>query len=681
MLQWLLFVAAAAVPEVEAGPDLADQARAVELPVAQVTVFSDRARVRREARVELKAGVQALRLPDLPGAAWLDTVRVELSRGKVLRIEAVPVERERFSIEQVDGYLQSFEKLADQRTLVDADLNAARQQLQLLNQAKPLTPVDERERVGKQPLPLQPADWTRVLSFFDSRRQQVRAELRKLGEQRRKLDEQIQTLQREIARHDLGAFSHQRIQVLALVQSPSAGKIPLALEYFVPGASWLPSYELHFAPTQQQVTLKTAAQVWQGSGEDWESVELEFSTAMPGRGIDLPELLTWTLGEQREWMPRPRALQRPAVARRYAAVQASETDGIRQARRAALQQRLAQLRQAMQTSPDGVASMFAADIPSPSLSSNAHAAKPAPRRSGRRAKRSRSARAEAPPPPMAQPSMAMDDMDMMAEMAPASEPEADSALGGLGQAAGALLSRSGKRERVRKTSLSLFEPQAYHAPRLTDRNLPAVLAGGLDYVYRAATPGDVPSDGQRVRVPLSSAIYPVKTFYEATPALAETAFLSATVTNPGERPILRGPVAIFVDHDFTGDGQLETTGQGGRIELPLGADEDIRIQRRIEPRTETKGLIGKREITTYKVTIEIGNYKKRAVELLVHDQIPRTHNEDMEVKLTGASPKLKRGPDAEGMLRWRLKIPAGKTRTIIFGYQVSRPENWQLFQR
>ena len=38
---------------------------------------------------------------------------------------------------------------------------------------------------------------------------------------------------------------------------------------------------------------------------------------MPGRGIDLPELLTWTLGERSEFVPQLR--RAPAAARRAAA--------------------------------------------------------------------------------------------------------------------------------------------------------------------------------------------------------------------------------------------------------------------------------------------------------------------------------------------------------------------------
>ncbi|MEZ4468651.1 MAG: hypothetical protein R3F43_30480 [bacterium] len=37
-------------------------------------------------------------------------------------------------------------------------------------------------------------------------------------------------------------------------------------------------------------------------------VAVTLSTAQPGRAIALPRLLTWTLGEQRDFLPQPQAV-------------------------------------------------------------------------------------------------------------------------------------------------------------------------------------------------------------------------------------------------------------------------------------------------------------------------------------------------------------------------------------
>jgi hypothetical protein len=60
-----------------------------------------------------------------------------------------------------------------------------------------------------------------------------------------------------------------------------------------------------------EVVLRTAGLVQQASGEDWTDVELWLSTAIPGQGIEVPELLTWALGEKREFIPRVQPARMP----------------------------------------------------------------------------------------------------------------------------------------------------------------------------------------------------------------------------------------------------------------------------------------------------------------------------------------------------------------------------------
>ena len=118
--------------------------------------------------------------------------------------------------------------------------------------------------------------------------------------------------------------------------------------------------------------------------------------------------------------------------------------------------------------------------------------------------------------------------------------------------------------------LALYDtPAPSRGPVLSDPYLPAVSAGGLDYVYQSPTKATVASSGKQVRVPLASQTFRATAFHEATPALAPTAFLRARVRNDGKRPLLRGPATIFGDGELVGVGEIQTTGPGGDIEFPL----------------------------------------------------------------------------------------------------------------
>jgi uncharacterized protein (TIGR02231 family) len=229
--------------------------------------------------------------------------------------------------------------------------------------------------------------------------------------------------------------------------------------------------------------------------------------------------------------------------------------------------------------------------------------------------------------------------------------------------------------------LRLSSATSWQRPTFSDPYLPAVSAGGFDVVFPAPLPATVPSQADTVRVPLAVRTYDVTTFYEATPSLATTAYLKATVKNGAQVPLLAGPASVFVKGSFAGDATLATTGPGGVLELPLGADEDIRLTRTVVPTTRREGfVVGEQDVTDYAVRIEVGNYKKRPVTIRVVDQIPKTSVDKIAIDLVTTSPPTSTPPDGDGLLRWSVDVPAGGSKTLTFTYRVARPKGWRLSQ-
>ncbi len=52
----------------------------------------------------------------------------------------------------------------------------------------------------------------------------------------------------------------------------------------------------------------------------------------------------------------------------------------------------------------------------------------------------------------------------------------------------------------------------------------------------------------------------------------------------------------------------------------------------------------------------------------------------VKVKLLGVQPTATGAPDADGVIRWRVDLAPGATRTLQLRYQITRPKDWQLYQ-
>lgn len=107
------------------------------------------------------------------------------------------------------------------------------------------------------------------------------------------------------ARSDAGAASARTDPDApsAATDPDAAGQpapVELELEYHVPGAGWVPVYQLRLDGRSGAGTLVLRACVAQRTGEDWSGVRLGLSTADLLRRADLPELRSLRIGRRQE---------------------------------------------------------------------------------------------------------------------------------------------------------------------------------------------------------------------------------------------------------------------------------------------------------------------------------------------------------------------------------------------
>ena len=81
-----------------------------------------------------------------------------------------------------------------------------------------------------------------------------------------------------------------------------------------------------------------------------------------------------------------------------------------------------------------------------------------------------------------------------------------------------------------------------------------------------------------------------------------------------------------------------------------------------------------RDITEYKVRIEVGNYKDKDIDIRIFDQIPLSEQEEVQIELLTKDLV----PNKSGILKWDITIPTQKTEVIEFSYKIQRPKNWVI---
>ncbi len=206
--------------------------------------------------------------------------------------------------------------------------------------------------------------------------------------------------------------------------------------------------------------------------------------------------------------------------------------------------------------------------------------------------------------------------------------------------------------------------------------------------FKIAAVTTIPSDNSPQKVSITTAKLPAKLEYQSLPALQETAYLSADVSNATDFPLLAGSTNVFLDDAFVSTSAIKTVMPSERFQLALGADEGVAVKRRVVNRfSENTGLTGKGRRVTYEYLITITNNKKTAERVVFKETLPISRNEKITVNLlipaerdVGSLEKAGKEVTREenNTLVWRMDMKPGEKRQIPVKFSIEYPGDIQV---
>jgi uncharacterized protein (TIGR02231 family) len=211
----------------------------------------------------------------------------------------------------------------------------------------------------------------------------------------------------------------------------------------------------------------------------------------------------------------------------------------------------------------------------------------------------------------------------------------------------------------------------------------ATTAVGQQAVYRATTfafpiavPYSIPSDGQNHLVAISEKELAGSYRYYCTPKLDPDAFLFAQATGWEDLNLLPGSAHIYFEGTYVGESLLDLTGAGDTLDISLGRDKGVSVQRVKRKDLSTRQVLGSRRVESVGWTITVRNNKDQPIALTITDHYPVPVRNEIEVRLDDAGGAI---VDAEkGFLTWRMDLQPRADRSLPFGYSVKVPKERQV---
>ncbi|WP_232733928.1 DUF4139 domain-containing protein [Kitasatospora sp. CB02891] len=669
---------------------MAGQLAVWESGLESVVVHAVGAVCRRRASGVLPADGR-VRVTGLPRLAAEGSLRVRVLSGGARVVEA--------RVEHVESVREEDESPAWEREL--KELGAERDRLverqerldARIREVAALRPVSPQRR-RDEGLRRAPADAVLELAeFVDARLAVLHERAVELAQQVASADHafdvaSVRARQRSSADQPGGVESSAR----AVVTVRGAGPVELEVEYAVPGAVWVPTYQLAHRRGERAARLTLRASVAQRTGEDWSGVRLALSTADLARPSGLPRLSSLRIG-RRQPAPAPSGWR---------------------AQPAGLDELFADWvgAQASKPVPEGPRAIGAVPVA---------AAAPAPvaPKPGRPAGGGASAKARpagfgaapsmqprsmpapaAPqgPPPAGAPAevmayggavpapfMAEPSADAAADLAEPAVPAGPRPSADQLDYAGLVLAgaqeESFRRGRLFPRGESAAAGALRGAEAVGGLPLPVFAvrpresAGSFDHRFDAAAPAEIPSDGVWHTVAVAELPVEVATRYVCVPSVEEAVYAVLELANGTAHALLAGPVEVSVDGGFLTTAALPTLAPGGVREVGLGRAEEVRVARHTEVRESTSGVLNSTAVLDHQVRIELVNRLPHDAPVEVRERVPVSGDAEVRVEeRPGWSPPEEPTAQLPSSARIRrVVVPAGGSTELTGGYVIRIP--------
>lgn len=266
----------------------------LDAPVATVTLLEDRALVRRVGQVNLNQGLWRIKVENVAPVLSDKSLRAEFTGDYPgARIDDVRVRRQMRVLEE-ERPEEIKDLLAELRSLQNTFNNLTEDRQ---HQKYSFEQVGTILAHSLQELPidavwgqLDPKSWRDQFQTLFKQLRELRAEILSGYHRQEQLSQLLHDLSTRIR-----ALSSPELLYTAHIEADlmvsQAGEYEIAFDYVVPNAMWRPWHQARLLLEEKpSLSFRLDGCVWQRTGEDWNNVDLVFSTARASLGTEPPLL-------------------------------------------------------------------------------------------------------------------------------------------------------------------------------------------------------------------------------------------------------------------------------------------------------------------------------------------------------------------------------------------------------
>lgn len=592
---------------------LSGAVKEIEPKISGVTVFVNGAQILSDYKINLPQGKTDLKFVGL--SSFLDKNSIQVTgQGK-------------FTILSVKHSLNYLEKTGDQSNAQILEEKIEQLKLQIETKDTEMKILQERKNFLVSNVSLasdkviDPGNLKLYSDFFASGFSEVETkilstqlEIRDLNEKLKSLEQQFQELAKQKDR--------PTSEIIVEVDSKQETMGSFKISYLISNAGWYPTYDLRVEDIESPVQLTYQANVYQTSGIDWKNVELTISNANPAESANIPALYPYYLNFN-QIVPResPNYSFNPNIREVKGKVIDAETG-----------EALPFVSIRVKGKAVGTASDFEGNF---SIAI-----------------------------PVGSQTLQLSYVGYNFLEVPVSQSYMTMLLQPSGQA------------------LQEFQIVEYKTARIASsaskkdiETIPLdvnTITRQTNFEFEIKTPYTIESNSNPLKIDMKVVELNSEYVYKTIPKLSEKAYLIALISDWEAYDLLDGEVNLYFESTFVGKSLLDLSQIADTLEVSLGEDKSISVNRELEKEFTGKQFLGSNKIEKRSWKTTIKNNKPQKINIIVYDQVPVSNNQDITVETINISEgQLDAGT---GKVTWELELEPNAFIEKTVEYSVKYPK-------
>ena len=182
----------------------------------------------------------------------------------------------------------------------------------------------------------------------------------------------------------------------------------------------------------------------------------------------------------------------------------------------------------------------------------------------------------------------------------------------------------------------------------------------------------IPSDPKKITVAIQSIQTKAKYQYYCAPRLDKDVFITAQLVNWEQYNLLEGEANVFFEGTFIGNTFFDTRYLVDTLEISLGRDKGIKVERKKSMDYNKRQVIGNENIAYRDWDITVRNAKQQAIDIIIEDQFPVSTDSKIIITQEEKSDGILN--ETTGVVSWPFKLDPSATKKLQLKYKVKYPK-------